>query len=142
MSFTVMVRMKRVGRQMKDALSAVPVELSQKPETVNDLLIALTRHSVEAYNNRREDGRMLPYLTQAMIADQAVAGKVSFGTHQGNETDPEKAVLNAIQCFEDGIYRVFYGEEELTQLTRTISWSGDNDETLFTLIRLTMLSGW
>lgn len=51
----------------------------------------------------------------------------------------EKAVENTLQCFEDGIFRVFAGENELTALKETIPWT---DDTVFTFIRLTMLSGW
>ena len=46
---------------------------------------------------------------------------------------------NAIQCFEDGIYRIFAGERELAKLNEAIPWQ---EETVFTLIRLTMLAGW
>ncbi len=72
------------------------------------------------------------------IAGQALSGKVSFGVHNGGTADPAKAVENTLQCFEDGIYRVFAGEEELTELDGEILWKED---LVFTLIRLTMLSG-
>ena len=46
---------------------------------------------------------------------------------------------SAIQSFEDGIYRVFAGEDEVTDLDQAFSWP---EGTVFTFIRLTMLSGW
>ena len=49
-----------------------------------------------------------------------------------------EAVVNTIQCFEDGIYRVFADEEELTNLEDKIPWK---EGMIFTFIRLTMLSG-
>lgn len=51
---------------------------------------------------------------------------------------------NALQCFEDDIYRVFVGDEELTELEQAIPWGqgGNGEEPVFTFIRLTMLSGW
>ena len=69
----------------------------------------------------------------------ASAGKVSFGGRGGGDQDEEKAVANALRCFEDGIYRMFADEEELTGLSQPIPWQ---EETVFTFIRLTMLSGW
>ena len=50
----------------------------------------------------------------------------------------QKACENSIQCFEDGIYRVFAGEDELTGLEERISWK---ENLVFTFIRLTMLAG-
>lgn len=50
----------------------------------------------------------------------------------------EKAIENTLQCFEDGIYRVFAGDTELTGLSDSIPWTED---LVFTFIRLTMLAG-
>ena len=65
-------------------------------------------------------------------------GKVSFGVRGGEDADGKAAAENTIQCFEDGIYRVFAGDKELTGLKDRIPWT---DGLEFTLIRLTMLSG-
>ena len=92
------------------------------------------------YNARKDAGQILPYLTKEEILDQASAGKVSFHVHQGEDAQEEQAVENAIQCFEDGIYRVFADEEELTELTQGIPWK-DGEEPIFTFIRLAMLAG-
>lgn len=138
MSFTIYVRMKKPGRRRSKELSPVPFVLEQRPETVRELLTELTRLGVKDYNERTDEGQLLPFLTREEISGQAEAGKISFGFHGGNRAEYQKAAENTIQCFEDGIYRVFAGDEELTGLEEQIPW---REELVFTFIRLTMLSG-
>ena len=107
MSFTVHVKMKKLGKQNRVDIAPVVFELDEKPQTVRELLVNLTRLGVRQYNERKDRS--------------------------------DKAVENTLQCFEDGIYRVFAGEEELTALSDAIPWK---DDIVFTFIRLTMLSGW
>lgn len=149
MGFTIYVRMKRVRKQEKGALAPVSFELEQRPDTVRELLVSLARLSARQYNERRDEGQILKYLTREGIAGQASAGKVSFGLHGGGAAKEDEAVENVLQCFEDGIFRVFAGEEELTGLEQRIPWGddlgGDGSESrkpVFTFIRLTMLAGW
>lgn len=137
--FTIHVRMRKLGKKNRDAIEPVAFELEEKPETVRDLITALTRLGVRAYNARKDEGQILPYLTKKEIEDKASAGKVSFGVRGGNDADEESAVENALQCFEDGIFRVFADEDELEKPEQEIPWT---DGTVFTFIRLAMLSGW
>ena len=139
MAFTIQVRMKKLGKQKSQDLQPVPFELAQKPETVRELLTSLTALGVRDYNERKDAGQVLRFLTHEEIADQAARGKISPGLRGGEDAVEEKAVENTLQCFEDGIFRVFAGENELTALEETIPWT---DDMVFTFIRLTMLSGW
>ena len=138
MSFTIYVRMKKPGRRMLKELPPTSFVLNEKPETLRELLVGLTELGVKDYNARKDEGGLLPFLTKEAIANQAVQGKVSFGVHGGATADAKQAVENTIQSFEDGIYRVFAGNEELTGLNDKLSW---REGLVFTLIRLTMLSG-
>ena len=71
--------------------------------------------------------------------EQAEVGKISFGVNYGeNRADLEQAVANALQCFEDGIYRIFLGTEQLRKLDDTITLAEDCE---LTFVRLTMLVG-
>lgn len=142
MSYTIYVRMKKLGKQKKGDLVVRPFVLEQKPETVRELLTDLTELLVREYNARKDEGQMLAYLTKEEIRDQAQCGKISFGLRGGADAAREKAVENTIQCFEDGIYRVFAGEKELTGLSDVIPWTDSSGDTVFTFIRLAMLSGW
>ena len=138
MSYTIYVRMKKPGKEMNKEASVVSFELGKRPETVRELLIGLTELGVKDYNARRDEGQLLPFLTREEITNQAARGKIAFGVHEGGEADLQKSCENTIQCFEDGIYRIFAGEEELTGLDEGIPWK---DNLVFTLIRLTMLAG-
>lgn len=66
-------------------------------------------------------------------------GKVGFGAiYNHNKVDVTIAQQNAIIAFEDGLYAIFYGDDELTELTQTIDLSVNN---VLTFIRLTFLAG-
>ena len=139
MSYTIQVRMKKLGKQRAKSLAPVPFVLESQPQTTRDLITALTALGVKDYNARKDEGQLLPYLTREEIAGQAERGKIAFGLRNGEDADESAAIQNAIQCFEDGIYRIFAGETELTALNDEIPQAND---TVFTFIRLTMLSGW
>ena len=139
MSYTIQVRMKKLGKQRANSLVPVPFVLESRPQTTRDLITALTALGVKDYNARKDEGQLLPYLTREEIAGQAERGKIAFGLRNGEDADESAAIQNAIQCFEDGIYRIFAGETELTALNDEIPQAND---IVFTFIRLTMLSGW
>ena len=139
MSYTIQVRMKKLGKQRANSLVPVPFVLESRPQTTRDLITALTALGVKNYNARKDEGQLLPYLTRDEIANQAERGKIAFGVRNGEDADEPAAIQNALQCFEDGIYRIFAGEAELTALNDEIPRAND---TVFTFIRLTMLSGW
>ena len=139
MSYTIQVRMKKLGKQRANSLAPDPFVLESRPQTTRDLITALTALGVKDYNARKDEGQLLPYLTREEIAGQAERGKIAFGLRNGEDADESAAIQNAIQCFEDGIYRIFAGETELTALNDEIPQAND---TVFTFIRLTMLSGW
>ena len=139
MSFTIYARMKKIGKQKSADLQPIPFVLDTKPETVRELLISLTKLGVEQYNARKDEGQLLAYLTKEEIAEQAERGKISSGLRGGGDAKEDQAIENTLQCFEDGIYRVFAGEQELTALSDEILWT---ENMIFTFIRLTMLSGW
>lgn len=138
MSFTIYARMKKLGKQKNTDLSPVPFALDTKPQTVRELLISLTKLGVKEYNAREDAGQILTYLTKEEITAQAARGKITSGLRGGADAAEEQAIENTLQCFEDGIYRVFAGDTELTTLSDTIPWT---DDLVFTFIRLTMLSG-
>jgi len=131
--------MRKLGKKRQDRILPEAFELEKRPETVRELITGLTRLCVRAYNLRKDEGQLLPYLTKDEITDMASAGKVSFGVRGGNDADEESAVANSLQCFEDGIFRVFADEDELTDLEQEIPWK---DGLMFTFVRLAMLAGW
>ncbi len=66
-------------------------------------------------------------------------GKVGFGAiYNHNKVDLAKAQENAIVAFEDGLYAVFYGDDQLETLNEEIDLSQNKS---ITFIRLTFLAG-
>ena len=73
------------------------------------------------------------------IKDNADVGKIGFNDRENkNKQDVTKAIDNAIQSYEDGIYRIFLNDEEVGALNDSINLSEDD---IITFVRLTMLAG-
>ena len=138
MSFTVYFKMKKLGKQKSVDLQPVPFILEERPVTLRELLIALTKLGVQQYNARKDEGQILSYLTKDEIAAQAVRGKIASGLRGGADAVEEQAVENTIQCFEDGIYRIFLNDRALENLEERLTIT---EKDSFTFVRLTMLAG-
>lgn len=133
------INLKQIGER-KQKIAPVDFEYEPVPETVRELIIQTVTRCVEDYNARVRAGEnhTVP-LSERQITDMADIGKIAFGiTYGGKEQALDKAIDNALQAFEDGIYRVFLNETELEQLDGKICL-GENDS--LTFIRLTMLAG-
>ena len=134
----VLVNMKKLGSR-RNSITQVPYELEPVPTTVRELIIQMVSICVHDYNTRMESQELLKNLSQAEMEDKASAGKISFGVNYGEKkAEEDKAIANALQCFEDGIFRIFCGTEQLQQLEDTITLT---EESELTFVRLTMLAG-
>lgn len=134
----IKVNLKSIGKR-KQSVKPVSYQIPGHPKTLRELICAVTQAGVEEYNRRMESSELLCYLTSEEITDMAQAGKVSFGVNYGEKkADLTKAQENAIQCFEDGIYRIFLNEIPLETLEEKIEIT---EESIFTFVRLTMLAG-
>lgn len=136
---TILVNIRQLGKK-RAAISAVPFVIHDSPASVRELISAIVEASVAAYNERARRGEAgIQPMTQDSMTDMASVGKLAFDVdYNGREADSRKAVANALQCFEDGLYRVFLGDTELTELDAPMTVC-END--IFTFIRLTMLTG-
>lgn len=135
---TIYINMKAAGKR-KAILEQVPYEISEDVTTLRDFLTELVRIEVENYNKKGTNVQMIPYLTKEEIEGQALVGKVGFDrVYSEKQADAAKAVVNALQCFEDGLVRVFQNETELQTLDTPVEL---HKEDCFTLIRLTFLAG-
>lgn len=134
----VFVRIKALGKR-KDVLTPTPYALPDSVDSLRQLLSVIVASEVDRYTQKKTDVQLIPYLTTEQIESQADAGKVSFGRiYSDRQPDKTLAIRNAIQCWEDGIIRVFMDETELTALDDEIKIT---DGTVFTFIRLTFLAG-
>ena len=134
----VAVNMKKLGKR-KNSIEKVPYEIDKPPTTVRELIEGMVLACVADYNQRIESQEILKNLSLEEIEDQAVGGKIGFGVNYGEkQANAGKAVENALQCFEDGIYRIFYGERQLEGLDEPLDLVEGCE---FTFVRLTMLAG-
>ncbi|WP_276381673.1 hypothetical protein [Flavobacterium sp. H4147] len=110
--------------------------------TVRTFLELIVKNQVELFESSSfefedEDKIHLPKENYLPILTDN--GKVGFGAlYNHNQVDLAKAQENAIQAFEDGLYAVFYGEDQLETLNEEIDLSKNNS---ITFIRLTFLAG-
>lgn len=134
----IYIQMKAAGKR-KPVLDHIPYELPEQISTLREFLTELVRIEVERYNRKGMDVQVVPYLTKEEIEDGASVGKLGFGRiYSEKKADFTKASENALQCFEDGLVRVFQNERELEHLDDPVQiQKGD----CFTLIRLTFLAG-
>jgi len=130
--------MKSAGKR-RPVFDHIPCELPDTVSTLRELLTALVREEVTAYNQKKMGVKMLPFLSKEEIEEQASVGKVGFGRiYTDRKADFEEATANAIQCYLDGLVRVFQNGDELERLDEKIEI---HDGDCFTLIRLTFLAG-
>lgn len=138
----IKVNIKHMGKR-KNSVEPKIYRLPAQPSTVRELILAVVEAGVLEYNERmenQESGELLKCLTRQEIEDKAGMGKVSFGAIYGEKkADLKQAQDNAVQCFEDGIYRIFFNEKPLEKLEQKLD--GGLNEGIFTFVRLTMLSG-
>ena len=134
----VFVNVKQIGKR-KNKIDKKKYEISEKITTVKELLTEFVTINVNEFNNGFTENDIVPYLTDEKINDLSDAGKISFGVdYNGQKQDLEKAVENALQSYEDGIYRIFVNDAEVGEIDCEINLK-ENDE--LTFVRLTMLAG-
>lgn len=134
----LLVNIKQLGSRKK--VAPVQFEYSRLPETLRELIVSTVEICVDEYNKRVLAGENAARpLSAQEIRDRADVGKIAFGINNGGKTQElAQAVENAVKSFSDGLYRVFLGENELTELDDKITL---NENDTLTFIRLTMLSG-
>ncbi len=136
----VQINLKQVAKR-RNGVTTTSYGISDGIRTVSELITDIVKREVSSFNERVADeskGRLKSYLTNDEIENLASSGKINSAINSEKTQDEEAAIANAIQCFEDGIYRIFVGDKELQSLDEEIILV-ENDE--LTIVRLTMLSG-
>ncbi|MNP65946.1 hypothetical protein D3C76_1615840 [compost metagenome] len=94
---------------------------------------------VNALQEKKNSAALLTYLMPEEIQHKGSTGKVGFGeVYNEGIQDLEHAVQTAMMAYEDGLYKVFLNDEELSELDAPLELQED-DELVF--IRFTMLAG-
>lgn len=134
----IYIYVKQLGKR-KNVVDKKTIRLDQIPGNTAALIAGIVALQVQEYNRRLEQSELLRYLTDEEIESKAATGKINFGVnYNGMPADVEKAVCNALQSFEDGIFRVFADGKELESLEEPVLLK-EGSELMF--VRLTMLAG-
>ncbi|WP_037284196.1 hypothetical protein [Saccharibacillus sacchari] len=135
MKLTALV--KSPGR--KRGIAGRELDLPGMPRTLRELIEQIVRLTVSEYEERRTGDDLLRALTEQQIDSGAKDGKVGFEAIYGEQpVNEDSAVAAALLGFEDGLYRVFVRQEEVTGLDAPLTLA-DGDEVVF--MRFTMLTG-
>lgn len=130
----IFVNLKQIGRR-KNVVNKKEYEVADNINVVSDLIREFVSICVRDFNQ----DKIIDYLIEQDIEDNAGLGKIGFNDRENkNKQDMKKAIDNAIQSYEDGIYRIFLNDEEVGALSDSINLRQDD---IITFIRLTMLSG-
>ena len=134
----VYVSVKQAGKR-KEFITKKELELAKNPASLRELITEVVQITVQEYLEKAVEPALVHYLTLDNIEAQAAIGKVGFGERKNaNDPDLTEATNTAILAFEDGLYRIFNGEKELTVLDEPLNLSeGD----VLTFLRFTMLAG-
>ncbi|WP_312303349.1 hypothetical protein [Chryseobacterium sp.] len=139
----IRVTVKQLGKK-HPVLSEQKIEIAYEDFTISleNLLKLIVQQQVAAFNAKsfeREDEDDIKIPQDHYLNILTDTGKVGFGSiYNLKKADVQKAETNAIQAFEDGLFAVFYNDEQLERLTQTIDLSSQHP---FTFIRLAFLAG-
>ncbi|MEY8685062.1 hypothetical protein AB9N12_02605 [Bacteroides sp. AN502(2024)] len=134
----VYIQVKQLGRR-KCSIEKIPVDFPVPPANVQEMIEAIVSWQVREYNERLQQSEVLKYLTQEEVENKAASGKVGFTVNYNGKPAAEvEAITNALQSYEDGIFRIFMDDTEVGALSSPIQLK---EESTLTFVRLTMLSG-
>lgn len=134
----VYIQVKQLGKR-RCSIEKMPVDFPASPADVKELIEAIVSRQVREYNERLQQSEVLKYLTQEEVEDKATSGKVGFGVNYNGKSAAEaEAIANALQCYEDRIYRIFIDETETGELSSPVLLK---ENATLTFVRLTMLAG-
>ena len=134
----IKVNIKQLGKG-NPKVSGVEFQLREQPETVRGLIRECVRTCIARYAEATARGDSPRPLTPEEMADMEAVGRIAFGIHYGpGLPDEEKAVSDAFQAYEDGLFRIFVGDTETGALDAPMAL--DNDAEV-TFLRLVMLAG-
>lgn len=159
----IRINVKGASRKKASIIQQVR-EYPDSRMTVEEFLAETVRQNVKEYNARKDAGaekllagllggqdtvpaglaanwnaEILEKQLEDRIEAGAQAGKVSYGDPMDDrKADAEKAVLNALQCFDDGIVALFADGVRYTRREEEILLKEQSE---VTFVRLTFLAG-
>ena len=134
----IRINVKGASRK-KAAIVQMTCDYPDSQMTVEEFLEETVRQNVREYNERREAAEILRLFSEETLQDSAATGKVAYGDPMdGRKADEEKAVKNALQCFDDGMVALFADGVRYTDRKEMMALKEQSE---VTFIRLTFLAG-
>ena len=133
----VFMKIKALSKR-KPLIDSVAFDIDKPVATAKELVEYIVRRNVDEYNRKAVDAPLFQYLTSDELESGAQTGKIGFGDRKSeNMQEANKAVENALCCFDDGIFKLFINDDEVGFGDEISLKEGDE----ITFIRLTMLAG-
>lgn len=147
----IRINVRGVSRKKTSIIQKTAV-YPDRSMTVEEFLAETVRQNVREYNARKdaveilrlfsnEGGQNRPLNEQfeEHLKNSAASGKVAYGDPMdGRKADEEKAVKNALQCFDDGMVALFADGVRYTDREEKMALKELSE---VTFIRLTFLAG-
>ncbi|MBR3169718.1 MAG: hypothetical protein IKF22_00545 [Lachnospiraceae bacterium] len=137
----------RSASRKKASILQRSCEYPDRAMTVEEFIAETVRQNVREYNDRKDAVELLRLFSreqggepiEEQLEDMAASGKVSYGEAMDDrKADPEAAVKNAVQCFEDGMVALFADGVRYTKKDESIPLK---DQSEVTFVRLVFLAG-
>lgn len=136
----------RSASRKKSGLTWRTATYPDTPMTVEDFLTETVLQNVKDYNERKDARELLRLFShetgesiEEKLSDMAASGKVAYGDSLNDKkADPEAAVRNAIQCFDDGMVALFADGVRYTRRDEQIPL---REQSEVTFVRLVFLAG-
>jgi hypothetical protein len=111
----VKVQAKVTGhRRRSGADHELTLPLEAGPVSARQLIEAAVTAEVAAYEQRADEATLVRLLTERDLAEDLARGAVRMGDiERPPEVNVTDAVATALLAFDDGIFKVFVGEQEL-----------------------------
>ena len=133
---TLTLKIKKLGKRK---VNLIEIQISDPINSLKDLLKACVKSEVKKFNTGKTEINLITFLAPKAIKEQSKNGKVSFGDSENNNlADLEKSIATILQGFQDGLFVVFIGEDEIKNLDQEITL--DNSLPI-TFLRLSFLTG-
>ena len=147
----IRINVKGASRK-KAAIVQTTCDYPDRQMTVEEFLEETVRQNVREYNARKDAAEILRLFSneggknsplneqfEEHIQNSAASGKVAYGDPMDSrKADEEKAVENALQCFDDGMVALFADGVRYTEREEKIALKELSE---VTFIRLTFLAG-
>jgi hypothetical protein len=140
MANTLKIEGKQVGRRrplFEDWSIAIPADWMTAGPTLQDLITHVVLSEVDAFRDRQTANRLQKVLSVSQIESGLSQGKVISGDRDLDQSvDPQAAVANAIQAFQDGLYYVFLDDVQQEKLETPVALRSDSRLMFLRLVAL------